>query len=476
MLVKIFSNRGGGGAKASIDYLMDKEQGKVSVLKGNPRLSQKIAENLKFATPYTVGCLSFEEKNISAIAKREIIDKFENTVFAGLSKEQYNIAWIEHTDKGRLELNFFIPNVELTTGKRLQPYYDKADRALIENFKQVINHEYGLSDPNHPSKKQLLIHRKDLPKAKNEALEAISNGISSLVQVGAIKDRGGVLRALEGAGFEIARVTNKNISIKTDGQNLRLKGEFYEKSFRISENIPRDISERAREYERTSEERYQIARGKLDRATSERERNFGAKYQSRAREIDNAYQENVKNAVDNHIHANRDKPDNPSLSNDKSPIDLSRNERMEAVSGTMASLEPRDYNQTMQDKRGIEALYSDRSELQRTGLGGQYEDNRNQTADTGEIINGDRSGNSFREHLESIVRTAIDRASGIIEKIREIGERILGDNRREQLDPQTVQGNTDRIDELKQLTKDVKDIVREKQIISSINREKNLTL
>ncbi|MGS6329577.1 plasmid mobilization relaxase MbeA, partial [Enterobacter hormaechei] len=29
--------------------------------------------------------------------------------------------------KGRLELNFLMPNTELLTGRRLQPYYDRAD-------------------------------------------------------------------------------------------------------------------------------------------------------------------------------------------------------------------------------------------------------------------------------------------------------------------------------------------------------------
>jgi hypothetical protein len=36
---------------------------------------------------------------------------------------------VEHADKGRLELNLLpIPNTELLTGRRLQPYYDRADR------------------------------------------------------------------------------------------------------------------------------------------------------------------------------------------------------------------------------------------------------------------------------------------------------------------------------------------------------------
>ncbi|EEZ6074964.1 relaxase/mobilization nuclease domain-containing protein, partial [Escherichia coli O6] len=47
-------------------------------------------------------------------------------------KNQYSILWVEHQDKGRLELNFVIPNMELQSGKRLQPYYDRADRPRID--------------------------------------------------------------------------------------------------------------------------------------------------------------------------------------------------------------------------------------------------------------------------------------------------------------------------------------------------------
>jgi hypothetical protein len=68
-----------------------------------------------------VGVLSFEEANLEEQQKQEIMQSFEETLLAGLDRDQYDITWIEHTDKGRLELNFVIPNVELSTGKRLQP-------------------------------------------------------------------------------------------------------------------------------------------------------------------------------------------------------------------------------------------------------------------------------------------------------------------------------------------------------------------
>jgi hypothetical protein len=53
--------------------------------------------------------------------------------FPGLDKDQYQILWVQHQDKvnqtqeTRLELNFVIPNVELSTGKRLQPFYAPVD-------------------------------------------------------------------------------------------------------------------------------------------------------------------------------------------------------------------------------------------------------------------------------------------------------------------------------------------------------------
>ena len=72
-----------------------------------------------------------------------------------MAEDQYNITWIEHKDKGRLELNFVIPNVELSTGKRLQPFYAPADMGRVDCFKKIINHDYNLHDPDDPENKQL---------------------------------------------------------------------------------------------------------------------------------------------------------------------------------------------------------------------------------------------------------------------------------------------------------------------------------
>nr|QIS34445.1 hypothetical protein [Leclercia adecarboxylata] len=70
--------------------------------------------------------LSFAEADLPPGQREKLIASFERVLMPGLDKDQYSVLWVEHTDKGRLELNFLIPNTELLTGKRLQPYLGSA--------------------------------------------------------------------------------------------------------------------------------------------------------------------------------------------------------------------------------------------------------------------------------------------------------------------------------------------------------------
>lgn len=261
----------GGSARASVDYLMDKKEGEVQVLAGDPELSAQLAESLDFQNKYTVGCLTFEEPNIPETQKYEIMQKFEDTFFAGLNADQYNISWIEHTDKGRLELNFFIPNVELESGRRLQPYYDRADRHLAENFKQSINLEYGLSSPDDPQKRQTLTMNRNLPKNTKDAVRALNGLVEGAYLDGKVKNREDVVQFLETHGFEIGRQTEKYISIKNEnGRNIRLKGAFYEQDFGVGGESQAKGSSRGVGNAGSHRERLEAARASLSRSTEKR--------------------------------------------------------------------------------------------------------------------------------------------------------------------------------------------------------------
>lgn len=293
MIVKFFKNSGGGSANATMNYLLGKENDRegARLLSGDPELTKRLSDSLSFQNRYTVGVLSFEEVNLPDDDKRAIMESFESSLLAGLDKDQYNMTWIEHTDKERLELNFVIANVELTTGKRLQPYFDRVDRPLVENWKQVTNHEYGLTDPHDPDKAQAVktLNRQNLPKAVQQVKEQIGQAISHQIEQGNITDRKGVIDTLEQAGFEIARTTDKSISIKNpDGKrNIRLEGVIYEDG-RLFRQIGEEYRRARQDYAGTGAERYQTALNKLQRAIEvKQERNsasFSREHQPYQRE------------------------------------------------------------------------------------------------------------------------------------------------------------------------------------------------
>ena len=91
------------------------------------------------------------------------MDEFEQALLPGLDADQYAVLWVEHRDKDRLELNFVVPNVELLSGKRLQPYFHGADGHRINAWRTAINGDLGLHDPDDPINRQAVTTAKDLP-------------------------------------------------------------------------------------------------------------------------------------------------------------------------------------------------------------------------------------------------------------------------------------------------------------------------
>ena len=163
---------------------------------------------------------------------------FERVLMPGLDKDQYSVLWVEHRDKGRLELNFLIPNTELLTGKRLQPYYDRADRPRIDAWQTIVNGRLGLHDPNAPENRRVLVSPSALPEAKQEAAQAITSGLLALASSGELKTRQDVTEALESAGFGGAHHKKQHQHCRPGrGRNIRLKGAIYEQSFNAGEGL-----------------------------------------------------------------------------------------------------------------------------------------------------------------------------------------------------------------------------------------------
>ena len=288
MIVSFFA-RGSGGGSGPVDYLLgkDRKRENAEVLSGDADLTVALIDSSNYEKKYTSGVLSFEEENITDEQKRQIMASFEDCLFPGMDKNQFNTLWVEHTDKGRLELNFVIPNIELTTGKRLQPYYHAADLKRVDAWRTIQNIEHGLTEPNDPAKRQTLTPAKDLPRSSLEAVGAINEGIAALVKAGKVKDRQGVVQALEGVGFEVARQTKTSISIKNPdgGRNIRLKGAFYEQDFRLSQDLQRSIEQGSREFQQNTTARLEAARERYQYGVERKQESLARRYPSEQRPI-----------------------------------------------------------------------------------------------------------------------------------------------------------------------------------------------
>lgn len=233
MIVKFFKY-GSGDGKSAFNYLLNHrvKDGTSRILRGNADLTLSIIQSLATKKRYKSGCLSFEEKNISAKHKEEIMDLFEQIIFPSMDEENRNVCWIEHTDKGRLELNFVIPRVELSTGKAFNPYFHRVDRKRFEVFRDYINTKYGFTDPNDPRKSQTL-KLGDISKyKKSEQIKRLDTYLLSLIKNNAIQNRDQLIAELKELGYEITRTGKEYISIKTkDTKAIRLKGKYYNENW-----------------------------------------------------------------------------------------------------------------------------------------------------------------------------------------------------------------------------------------------------
>ena len=309
MIIKIHS-RGIGSGSGPVDYLLGKDRDREDARldRGDPEQMIQLIDSTHFAQKYTSGVLSFAERDLEEHQKQQIMDSFERTLLPGLDKDQYSVLWVQHQDKDRLELNFVVANVELQSGKRLQPYYDPVDRPRLNAWKDLVNDHYQLHDPNDPINKRELCTPNNLPKHKEEASKAITDGLLKVAESGSIKSRSDVIKTLESAGFEIARSTPKSISIKDPdgGRNIRLKGKIYEQDFRFGKELRGEIVRASEGYRADRSNRVQEARKTLDRLAERKRESNQLRYQRAEPTHTPDYIKNMDDRI--HRYSDSDRP------------------------------------------------------------------------------------------------------------------------------------------------------------------------
>lgn len=154
MIIKFF-RQGKANANNICSYLMNEEKHskyKPEILKGSIELTKSITNNIssKQTYKYTTGVVSFASgENLSEAQQMKLIEDFENTFAPFDKQERVNFLWVRHFDKGRLELHFVNPRIDLKTGKmfNLHPTGEK-NKLYYNLFCSVKNFEYGFKQVN----------------------------------------------------------------------------------------------------------------------------------------------------------------------------------------------------------------------------------------------------------------------------------------------------------------------------------------
>lgn len=298
-------SRRSSGGKAVKDYLLGKNNDRENarLLQGDPELTTEIINGLDFKKLYTSGTLAFvygEGDKLSEQDKQDIIDSFEQTLFPNLEASQYSGYWVEHTDKvlldkktkqpildergnhqKRLELNFVFASVELTSGKALPVYYHRNDKHLTDAWRDFTVAKYDLIDPNALERKRIISTVKDLPKDVKKLRDALHDLIAEEIRQGNINNRSDILKFLKSKDIEIARETDKSISIKnTDStKNIKFSGAIYEREF-TREKLVRENSASATDKLRQSTIDIDAARERLQYSIEKRADRFSKKFQT----------------------------------------------------------------------------------------------------------------------------------------------------------------------------------------------------
>ncbi len=250
MLVKFWGiKQGGGDGDGSVNYLLNErvEQGIAKVLKGDANLTKSLLLSLTQKHKACVGCLSFEESNIDESLKYELMESFENALLTESMQNRYNILWVEHTDKGRLELNFVIPKIDLERQKAFNPYYHKVDLKRIDTWKDCINLKHNFTNPKD-LEKQHNIQQHQTKNPKNKELLATYEKLDKLIQDNLGKlfnSRDDIINFLKSNQCEVTRQGKDYISVKLskEPKTKRLKGFYYHETFRTIADIREQLSE-----------------------------------------------------------------------------------------------------------------------------------------------------------------------------------------------------------------------------------------
>ena len=265
MLVKFFKGKHNNPNHA-IGYLLNKkrvEEGTAQLLKdyNTPEEIKLFYKNLdkeKYKSNiYTSGVISFSEEESKKITEQQIktiINEFLNTLNPGIPHHNYLKMFVKHTDKGRTEIHFVIPNFIFNDKKIMKKtmYLDKIDKKKFYLFERYINNKFNLEDPLQKTKPAKLSYntyekyKKEIEnsKTKKEVKEKLHKLLTLKIKNNEIKNREELIDFIKNTlNYEITRIGKDYISIKIPGHKkpIRFKNIIYSENFKSKKDIVNEI-------------------------------------------------------------------------------------------------------------------------------------------------------------------------------------------------------------------------------------------
>ena len=309
MIIKFFKKNNEAGILnnplSSIDYLLNERvtKGTARVLKGDENLTRAILKSFKSKNPACVGCLSFSEKDLSQEVKDAIMQDFENTLLTPEMQGRYNVLWVEHIDKGRLELNFVIPSIDLKSKKVFTPYYHPTDFKKIDLWGDFVNLKHNLTNPKDPAREQSLKNINHNSKKFNDH-KALDNHFKELTAKGLFNNRDELINYIKSDLCDYVEITRQgknyfSLKFKNEKKATRYKGGIYQDGEYA--NICREIIEKGKGFTenngRANAERIDELRKQIDARIEYKAKQYREKHARETRD------DRIRNKEFNHLSA-----------------------------------------------------------------------------------------------------------------------------------------------------------------------------
>ena len=170
-----------------------------------------VADRLEFEHKYTSGVIAWAPDDLPTDAQIEaVLDKFEQTAWAGLEPDCYAWSAVEHRERSggvhrepRRGVHVFAARCDMETGKSLNiapPGWQQTFGPLRDAF----NHEHGRSRPGDPARIDAAKLRAGL-EVEADPREVIRDYLMQRVEHGVVRDRADIVAALKEADLDVRR-------------------------------------------------------------------------------------------------------------------------------------------------------------------------------------------------------------------------------------------------------------------------------